>query len=51
MTLHDANHCPGAAVCLFTLRKRSSTPLRTVLHTGDFRWESDRFEKVDVIRR
>ena len=51
MTLHDANHCPGAAVCLFTLRKASSTPLRTILHTGDFRWDRGAFSAVAGIRR
>ena len=43
MTFHDANHCPGAAVALFNLRKGSTTR-RTVLHTGDFRWHRPCFE-------
>ena len=50
MTLVDANHCPGAAVALFTIwdatgrgsARGSSAPLeaRAILHTGDFRFHA-----------
>jgi DNA cross-link repair 1A protein len=32
VTLHDANHCPGAVMLLFEVGKR------IIMHVGDFRW-------------
>ena len=40
VTAFDANHCPGAQVYLFQefeSRENAGTPLKQIIHTGDFR--------------
>ncbi|GMI10606.1 hypothetical protein TrLO_g13792 [Triparma laevis f. longispina] len=46
VTLTDANHCPGAVIFFFTLKKPTRPKaIKRILHVGDFRWNTPLFLK------
>ncbi|CCD26464.1 DNA cross-link repair protein PSO2 NDAI_0H02910 [Naumovozyma dairenensis CBS 421] len=43
---HDANHCPGSLIFIFTIKNVQTQTTRHILHTGDFRCNNEMISKL-----